>query len=67
MEPEARALMAESLNVNSIDQDEYPATTEIQNRCVSMLADLFHADDAEHAMGPRRSARPRPSSWPAWR
>ncbi len=51
MEPEARDLMAESLNVNSIDQDEYPATTEIQNRCVSMLADLFHADDAEHAMG----------------
>ena len=51
MEPEAETLMTESLNVNSIDQDEYPQTTEIQNRCVSMLADLFHADDAEHAMG----------------
>ncbi len=51
MEPEAQALMTESLNVNSIDQDEYPQTTEIQNRCVSILADLFHADDAEHAMG----------------
>ncbi len=51
MEPEAEALMTESLNVNSIDQDEYPQTTEIQNRCVSILADLFHADDAEHAMG----------------
>ena len=51
MEPEAEALMTESLNVNSIDQDEYPATTEIQNRCVSIMADLFHADDAEHAMG----------------
>jgi glutamate/tyrosine decarboxylase-like PLP-dependent enzyme len=32
MEPEAQALMTESLNVNSIDQDEYPQTTEIQNR-----------------------------------
>jgi glutamate decarboxylase len=51
MEPEATALMTESLNVNSIDQDEYPQTTEIQNRCVSILADLFHADDAENAMG----------------
>ena len=51
MEPEAELLMAENLNVNSIDQDEYPATTEISNRCVSILADLFHADDAEHAMG----------------
>ncbi len=51
MEPEAQTLMTESLNVNSIDQDEYPQTTEIQNRCVSILADLFHAADAEHAMG----------------
>jgi glutamate decarboxylase len=51
MEPEAEALMTESFNVNSIDQDEYPQTTEIQNRCVSILADLFHADDAENAMG----------------
>jgi glutamate decarboxylase len=51
MEPEAEALMAETINVNSIDQDEYPQTTEIQNRCVSILADLFHADDSEHAMG----------------
>ncbi|MCA9711496.1 MAG: glutamate decarboxylase [Myxococcales bacterium] len=51
MEPEAEQLITESLNVNSIDQDEYPQTTEIQNRCVSILADLFHADDAEHAMG----------------
>lgn len=51
MEPEAEKLIAETLNVNSIDQDEYPQTTEIQNRCVSIIADLFHADDAEHAMG----------------
>lgn len=51
MEPEAEALIGETLNVNSIDQDEYPQTTEIQNRCVSILADLFHADDSEHAMG----------------
>ena len=51
MDTEAKLLINETLNVNSIDQDEYPQTTEIQNRCVSILADLFHADDAEHAMG----------------
>src|SRR5262245_33674795 len=51
MEPEAEALMTESFNVNSIDQDEYPQTTEIQNRCVSILADLFNADEGEDAMG----------------
>lgn len=51
MEPEAEKLINETLNVNSIDQDEYPQTTEIQNRCVSILADLFHADDSAHAMG----------------
>ena len=51
MEPEAEKLINETLNVNSIDQDEYPQTTEIQNRCVSILADLFHADDSSHAMG----------------
>jgi glutamate decarboxylase len=43
MEPEAERLMAESLGRNYIDADEYPQTTEIQNRCVNMLARLFNA------------------------
>ena len=48
MEPEADKLMVESLGKNYIDQDEYPQTTEIHNRCVNMLAHLFHAP-ADHA------------------
>ena len=36
-----------------IDKDEYPVTAEQENRCVAMLADLWNADDTEHAMGAR--------------
>ncbi|MGH9127661.1 MAG: glutamate decarboxylase [Acidimicrobiales bacterium] len=46
MEPEADRLMAESIGRNYIDADEYPQTTEIQNRCVNMLARLFNAPAA---------------------
>ncbi|MBN1590375.1 MAG: glutamate decarboxylase [Pirellulales bacterium] len=51
MEPEAERLMMETLNKNYIDQDEYPQTTEIQNRCVNMLADLFHSPEHESGVG----------------
>ncbi|MBN1909197.1 MAG: glutamate decarboxylase [Pirellulales bacterium] len=51
MEPEAERLMMETLNKNYIDQDEYPQTTEIQNRCVNMLAHLFHAPDNQTGVG----------------
>lgn len=43
VEPEVRQLMADSLDKNIIDKDEYPQTAELEARCVSMLADLFHA------------------------
>jgi len=45
MEPEAERLMAESFDKNMIDKDEYPATAAIEQRCVCMVADLFHAED----------------------
>ncbi len=45
MEPEADKLMAETFDKNMIDKDEYPATAAIEARCVSMVADLFHAED----------------------
>jgi glutamate decarboxylase len=43
MEPEARRLIAENLHRNFIDHAEYPRTAEIEQRCIRMLADLFHA------------------------
>src|SRR5436190_4211811 len=43
MEPEAGEIVAESLNRNFIDHAEYPRTAEIEQRCIRMLANLFHA------------------------
>jgi glutamate decarboxylase len=46
MEPRARVLMAECIDKNMIDKDEYPQTAELERRCVAILADLWHAADA---------------------
>ena len=35
MEPEVNELIMDSLNINYIDESEYPSTTDIQNRCCS--------------------------------
>ena len=43
MEEEANDLIMENVSKNFIDYDEYPQTCEIHNRCVNMLARLFHA------------------------
>src|SRR5436190_8501149 len=36
MEPEAQRLIAETLDKNMIDKDEYPQTAALENRCVRM-------------------------------
>lgn len=51
MEPEAEKLMAESLDKNLIDKDEYPATAMLEERCVNMLARLFHAPEPDGERG----------------
>ena len=43
MEPEARRLIVENLHRNFIDHAEYPQTADIEQRCIRMLAHLFHA------------------------
>ena len=43
MEPEAQRVIVENLHRNFIDHAEYPQTAEIEQRCIRMLADLFHA------------------------
>lgn len=43
MEPEAERVIAENLHRNFIDHAEYPRTAEIEQRCIRMLANLFHA------------------------
>jgi glutamate decarboxylase len=34
-----------------VDKDEYPQTAEIEERCVRMIADLWHAPSAERSVG----------------
>ncbi|PIA64016.1 hypothetical protein AQUCO_00201364v1, partial [Aquilegia coerulea] len=53
MEPECDKLIMESMNKNYVDMDEYPVTTELQNRCVNIIANLFNAPlgDSETAVG----------------
>src|SRR4029078_1099021 len=56
MDPQAEKLMAETFDKNMIDKDEYPATAAIEQRCVCLVADLFHAenlrdDDPNSAIG----------------
>jgi glutamate decarboxylase len=43
MEPEADRLAAEVAGKNFIDQEEYPIPMVLERRCVSIIADLFHA------------------------
>src|SRR3954453_19216830 len=43
MEPEAPRIISENLYRNFIDHAEYPQTAEIEQRCIRMLANLFHA------------------------
>ncbi|MHB8505086.1 MAG: glutamate decarboxylase [Acidimicrobiales bacterium] len=51
MEPQAARLMAECAEKNMIDKDEYPQTAALEQRCVSILAHLWHAPRPDHAVG----------------
>ena len=51
MEKEAIELMSSTLEKNAIDKSEYPQTAEIENRCVNIIADLWHAPEEEEYIG----------------
>ncbi|MFB5192572.1 glutamate decarboxylase [Alicyclobacillus fastidiosus] len=51
MEPAADRLYAESFDKNMIDKDEYPQTAAIEERCVHILADLWHSPQPESTLG----------------
>ncbi|KAJ7581046.1 glutamate decarboxylase [Mycena floridula] len=51
MPPQADKLMMENMSKNLIDSDEYPATQNIHTRCISILADMWHAPSAKQAIG----------------
>ena len=45
MEEQADDLISKSLTYNLVDQDEYPHIVEIENHCVEMLSNLYHAPE----------------------
>ena len=51
MEPQARQLYLEAADKNMIDKDEYPQTAAIEDRCIRILANLWHAPNAQRALG----------------
>ncbi|MER6531338.1 glutamate decarboxylase [Streptomyces sp. NPDC001508] len=51
MEPQARHLMAETAEKNLADRAEYPQITAMEERCVQMLARLWHAPQPERVRG----------------
>jgi glutamate decarboxylase len=51
MDDQADRLYTATFDKNMIDKDEYPQTAEIENRCVQILADLWHAPSAEDSIG----------------
>ena len=66
MEPQARVLMAECVDKNMIDKDEYPQTAELERRCVAMLADLWNAPAPNERPAARPPAPARRACWRAW-
>jgi glutamate decarboxylase len=51
MEPEAELLIHEAIGTNHIDHEEYPLADRVEQICVRMLADLWHAEDIHEAVG----------------
>jgi glutamate decarboxylase len=51
VDDEVKQLMTESVDKNMIDKDEYPQTAEIENRCVHIIADLWHAQKSWETIG----------------
>jgi glutamate decarboxylase len=48
---EIHKLMDQSIDKNMIDKDEYPATADIEDTCVHMLADLWNSPSAATTIG----------------
>ena len=51
LEPQVHELMDLTIDKNMIDRDEYPQTAVLEERCVHMVADLWHAPQAGNTVG----------------
>lgn len=48
---EAKELMRDTMDKNAIDKSEYPRTAELENRCVSIIANLWNVGEDEKFIG----------------
>jgi glutamate decarboxylase len=48
LDAEIHPLMDASLDKNRIDKDEYPATAELESRCVPILANPWNVPSGQH-------------------
>ena len=51
MDQQAERLIHENLGLNYIDTEVYRGALEIQNRCIKIFGDLFHAPDVQKVWG----------------
>eukprot|EP00884_Botryococcus_braunii_P002778 jgi/Botrbrau1/12500/Bobra.0169s0047.1 len=51
MEEEVDQLIHRSININLADAVQYPSCVAMNDRCVKMLADLYHAPDLDKPCG----------------
>lgn len=51
MEPWAERLYSETFSRNMVDRDECPQTAAIEERCIHILADLWHSPEARTTHG----------------
>ena len=51
MEPQAEQLIHDTLRKNHIDHEEYPAASLVEEACVHMLGELYHAPDPADVVG----------------
>lgn len=51
MEPQAETLIHDALRKNHIDHEEYPVASLVEEACVHMLGDLFHAPAPAEVVG----------------
>lgn len=51
MEREAKELIIQNVGKNLADADEYPGLMTLHSRCVSMIANLWHPQPGEAAVG----------------
>ena len=66
LDPEVHQLMDASIDKNMIDKDEYPATAELEKRCVHILADLWNSPKAATRSAARPPDRARRACWAGW-